>query len=94
MDLRRARGAARAPQSRYHRTLRIMSRVPLLSSPFLLGFDEISDPLHIKEIAKRRRARFTRQMTNHPHKIHPTLSENLPLCKTKVIPKLDGGRVD
>src|SRR5262245_61305211 len=35
-------GAARAPfQSRLPRTLRSMSRVPSLSSPFLLGFEEI-----------------------------------------------------
>src|SRR5215212_5116153 len=38
------RGAARAPQSRFPRTLK-MSRVPSLSSPFLLGFDEIERAL-------------------------------------------------
>jgi HSP20 family molecular chaperone IbpA len=38
-----ARGAVRAlkQQSRFERTLETMSRVPTLSSPFLLGFDEI-----------------------------------------------------
>jgi len=39
------RGAERAPQSRYRRTLRSMSRIPSLSSPFLLGFDEIERAL-------------------------------------------------
>src|SRR6516165_5313717 len=38
---RSAGGAARAPQSRFRRGLWKMSRVPSLSSPFLLGFDEI-----------------------------------------------------
>src|SRR5262245_20488816 len=39
-------GAARAPfQSRLPRTLRSMSRVPSLSSPFLLGFEEIERAL-------------------------------------------------
>jgi HSP20 family molecular chaperone IbpA len=39
------RGAERAQQSRFTRTLRTMSRVPSLSSPFLLGFDEIERAL-------------------------------------------------
>src|SRR5262249_6777209 len=39
-------GAERAPhQSRFTRTLETMSRVPSLSSPFLLGFDEIERAL-------------------------------------------------
>jgi HSP20 family molecular chaperone IbpA len=38
---RPAGGAVRAPQSRFQQGFGIMSRVPSLSSPFLLGFDEI-----------------------------------------------------
>jgi HSP20 family molecular chaperone IbpA len=44
-DVRVGLGAARAHQSRFKRTLTLMSRVPSLSSPFLLGFDEIERAL-------------------------------------------------
>jgi HSP20 family molecular chaperone IbpA len=44
-DVRADLGAARAHQSRFKRTLTLMSRVPSLSSPFLLGFDEIERAL-------------------------------------------------
>src|SRR3974390_3021777 len=37
----RRKRSAGAPQSRFRRGLWKMSRVPSLSSPFLLGFDEI-----------------------------------------------------
>jgi HSP20 family molecular chaperone IbpA len=38
---RPARGAARALQSRFNEGFETMSKLPSLSSPFLLGFDEI-----------------------------------------------------
>ena len=38
-------GAERAPQSRLSQDFETMSRVPSLSSPFLLGFDEIERAL-------------------------------------------------
>src|SRR5437879_3620917 len=56
----------------------------------LLGLDQISDPLHIEKIAKRRCARLIRQMTNHPHKAfkyilrYPKTSRS---AKPKFLPK-------
>ena len=41
MPTRAGRGAVRASQSRSKEDFETMSRVPSLSSPFLLGFDEI-----------------------------------------------------
>ena len=64
-------GIAQITQQQFLRPFEVIFGMDPNRPPILLGLDQIRDALQVEKVAERRRARFTGQMTDHPHNFKP-----------------------